>query len=502
MFDAPYHRVKVIGTPIGARGKPQDGDGDGFYTPFEGAPDKTPVPAQQLSEAFDSAAEAVKAFKNMRTEVEKTFGKIKTRDQANAALRKAFPNVGRAATWKNLWVDGDPPLEAHELGKAIGLLYMANRHPDAAKRVRAIDDKTRRGESQTALGTASLRLTGRYGFGMTVHLSTDTDLLMGAYETDVLNFSNYGPDVLKRNLLDGNDPAERPEALIGAYVATHEMGHVVHYNAILNDLKVEHLSDENSWSFSDYEGEERWQDPMPFWRAAMGWNERQQTEAEKYAKRYALNKLNRRGLDRYDPESQWQRNYYSEYMKGLATLASEQSSFDDMFDGGGRIKPEQTALDQGSVDGLTEVQINEARERFADLGPYADTNLYEGVAEAIAALEMGFPLGSNPAIKKLLAWMGVQEKQAKEQQPEPGIEIVLCGGLVDLPTRPYRLMEHPDPLNSNAEDVRSPEKSAPPLFPRSKSKKKPDTPPTNKSKYTSLADIKNIRITPTTPPPD
>jgi hypothetical protein len=40
--------VKSIGRPIGATGDPVDGDG--FYTPFEGAPNKTPVPATYLTE--------------------------------------------------------------------------------------------------------------------------------------------------------------------------------------------------------------------------------------------------------------------------------------------------------------------------------------------------------------------------------------------------------------------------------------------------------------------
>jgi hypothetical protein len=46
VFNKPFHKVKVIGAPIGATDEPHDGDGDGKYTAVRGGEDNTPMPAQ------------------------------------------------------------------------------------------------------------------------------------------------------------------------------------------------------------------------------------------------------------------------------------------------------------------------------------------------------------------------------------------------------------------------------------------------------------------------
>lgn len=115
--------IKVIGTPIGVKpnGTPHDGDGDGFYTPVPGAPDKTPVPPKI---ALDNMMDRIK-------EQRAKHKQMKTRLDAHKALRTAYPQLLPFPEPRKELTDAQRDF-------TYGLLIAAEEYP-FAKKLRELD---------------------------------------------------------------------------------------------------------------------------------------------------------------------------------------------------------------------------------------------------------------------------------------------------------------------------------------------------------------------------
>jgi hypothetical protein len=443
--------VKSIGRPIGATGDPVDGDGDGFYTPFEGAPDKTPVPAaylteEGLDESVAIGAEGVKAYRAMKDQVRKKYGEIKTHQQAREALQKAFPNANIKLSQTSdsdkvyNFADEDLREEGYEFdpdfGTAVGLLHMAELYPEVAERIVELNSNMSEYPAGV-LGMSSYRLFAKdTGFGLTMNLRRYQDNpFSGRTNAAYINqIANTAP-------VEDQDAEDKHEdeisELAAAYVAIHEMGHAIHHTAVLKDLKVPPPSPNDKTAQDQNGNEYKFADPMPFYKSIFKLTEQQ----EKTLRQKAQERINQeiKYIENIDGDASPLKNpdtaeWQAAYQYGLfAAIANMQGSHEALYE----LMPE---IEKFEKDGLTELQYEQLGELLANFGEYAATKPSEGVAEAIAAKIFGYPIGKDINLNKFLNWLNIKTAETKNPQNQ-NTQITLCTGIgATKPTPTYTII--------------------------------------------------------------
>jgi hypothetical protein len=254
---------KILGIGIGKRGPrggrvrrrhiPQDGDGDGFYSPRPGMPDKTPVPIQEVTdaivtigeEAFDQPnmtkreiAVALATAKKIEADIIKKYGEIKTRRQAMSALGKAFPNA------RIEFFSGDE-LTSDERNFTIGLLHGAELKPKAAKRLGLIAEET----NPNYGGSHNYGLNGNTFPRSRIYLNkiSSTRIWPRGREVRVGEKAPWEAVVAAEMHNSGDFSVEDIDQFYLQSIALHEFGHLAHYDAALSDMGGAERSDGSTY---------------------------------------------------------------------------------------------------------------------------------------------------------------------------------------------------------------------------------------------------------------
>lgn len=253
---------KILGIGIGRRGPrggkvrrrrnmPQDGDGDGFYSPRPGMPDKTPVPAAAIQDAVTAVGEEtlsastatkreIETFIQVAKDIEKSvlekYGDFNTPAQARAVLKKAFPNASIR------FFAGHPseqPLTRNEKNLIIGLLHGATLKPKAAKRQTLIGNKP----AENAGGTHSWRVgpTGQIEF-LGIQLDPKQDLRYAAALPKAAN-EPRAYTVARQAFEDGGYDINDLARAYAIELSLHEFGHAMHLDAAATDIGINNEND-------------------------------------------------------------------------------------------------------------------------------------------------------------------------------------------------------------------------------------------------------------------
>jgi hypothetical protein len=253
--------TKILGLGIGKRrargGKvrrrrfPQDGDGDGFYSPRPGMPDRTPVPAAAIQDAVTAVGEEtlsastatkreIEVFIQVAKDIEKSvlekYGDFNTPAQARAVLKKAFPNASIR------FFAGHPseqPLTRNEKNLIIGLLHGATLKPKAAKRQTLIGNKPKEG----AGGTHSWRVgpTGQIEF-LGIQLDPKQDLRYAVILPKAAN-EPRAYTVARQAFEDGRYDINDLARAYAIELSLHEFGHAMHLDAAATDMGINDVDD-------------------------------------------------------------------------------------------------------------------------------------------------------------------------------------------------------------------------------------------------------------------
>lgn len=247
---------KILGRRLGERGRarraarrmlPKDGDGDGFYSPAPGMPDKTPIPTSAVDEIVElteqdwetidinapevSAARA--AAKRMKEAVEKKHGEIRTVKQAKTALKKVFPN----AKIRGLYPSGsdDTELSPSQRAFTIGLLHAGSTKPRTAKRLKVIEGRrnTNRGSSAGTFffGATPTGWARVEKFDISLNIETYNSVMRdGIGQPHSQSPWSY---TVARGMQDQGVPREEIAEFLAYNVAMHEFGHAMHYDYAL-----------------------------------------------------------------------------------------------------------------------------------------------------------------------------------------------------------------------------------------------------------------------------
>lgn len=235
-----YQSVKVIGRTIGAarRGfrRPRDGDGDGFYSPFPGAPDKTPVPTIP-------GVDAVEKLIGLRQKVEKKYKRPKTQTQAYKILLKVFPTL-------EPFLEDDHDLEPAEIDAVYGLLVAAEVFPPEWRydvmgvSLTGMDRNVGLNHPEILgsahLGTASVvGVIGASGIRMALpreHQRVD-------FPSAKVNGREHAVhDRIARIALEAGYSQEQANSLARMTIAIHESAHSLHYHKMKDHQGISDLN--------------------------------------------------------------------------------------------------------------------------------------------------------------------------------------------------------------------------------------------------------------------
>lgn len=464
MLEESIQRVKIIGRPIGAPDEPVDGDGDGFYTAVPGAGDVTPVPVRALTveglnKSKANGKVALAEYRKIRKEVAEKFGEIKTRREARAALQKAFPNAfihdfPQAADVDEpydfaLGVDEDGYDESRPFdmpyGSVVGLLHMADKYPQVAQRITEITGRlSDRAEFAGAAGECSYSITdGKKGFGLKIGLSPSDRFgtIQSGGKADYLRIFG-GTIPWPDDDDDFQDMEDEVYELAAAYVAIHEMGHALHNAAVLQDLQISAPSKETGKTVFDENGNEiQVQDPLPFYRQLFNLDDEQikkvRESASEWAQaHYEYLKSENQDVSSFDvgeKDTNWHWN--NAYIYGLFAAIAEMDGDHHLYYD---LRP---IVEKWEKDGLDDEEFAKMAELLSAFGRYAASSPGEGIAEAIVAMELGYPMSDDANMKKFFDWLGVRQKSGKPfaagvKKTFP-IEIPLCSGFPTFGIDPY-----------------------------------------------------------------
>ena len=408
-FDlAAVHAVKILGRAIGAASEILDGDGDGFYTPFEGAPDKTPVPAHLARQAAkkpkkgkrpnplesdptekvqDPMNEAWKGLRAELGEIRRSHNRIRTQADAFKVLKQYFPNL-----------EEEPPgsgyapsyvLGEHHKSVVYSLILSAKRFPDATKRIRGINLE---GDSmldadpelQAALGAHTVQ-----GFGeQKLYFSSkklkyysdnwrkqkDEDLsylAVGAAQKDLKFGANQQLDMF----------------ILG--IVAHEMGHAQHAARRWDHLGFNPIEDSKE----------------DFFKKVLGFSDDE------------LKKLLRRAQARIQIDNDIEGTNYSMDERTIWMMALKLTVDSHLI----------PAWDSAAFDSLTQEEISASLDAMGTFSPYARVDHDEATAEALSSGILRYmwtpEMQKLPMIKWLLeGTLGMTDdqetKQAKQIKPK------------------------------------------------------------------------------------
>lgn len=358
-----YYNVKVVGTPIGTRQRvPIDGDGDGFYSPFPGAPDKTPVPFKSIDK------KGLARIIGIRDEMIRKYGRPKTVEEAEKALKKVFPNI------KISEEDKSRKLTHSEQAAMLGLLGASELFPSIKETLTSVEFDSKDDEYPNMLGIARTIGFNVYQIGFAKSIERLMGHESGRSHTITSKINN---EAIKERITD----KDRLDA-IAMGVAIHEAAHVQHYSKI-----VQHLGGKDLFKVI--------KNTLGLSRAEV---KKQIAET-------------RAAIEKYREQLKNATDEQRELLKEI--LRTNERSEEEMLMGiiRGEINEVVTAIRAQRWDGLDKEQERQSRDRMMSVSRYAEKDAFEAVAESLSAVALGFPVRENPMHEWL---MGKSAKKAKD----------------------------------------------------------------------------------------
>lgn len=360
----------------------------------------------------------VDAYWKQKAAVEEKYGPITTVKEAKAALRKAFPNIPtepivgdkKAGLTLSSGNGKATTLSPATRGLVISLLAQAEEHPEAALSIRGISNAPKNNNN---VGTGMANLTtrpngeGSYLFGahLTFHNKPHDQRWYREWvaNQEVIVAPNTNPadtQVLVELELDGTLTLDDLQELGRAYVTAHEIGHVLHYNAILRDMGIDMSK---PWDETHTEG---------LWKLVSG-AQRKPFYGPTFKDALAKAKEMDGDPDLTDAE-------VVELLTGqLWYSALREPRFGPYF---------KSEVERLVWDNLTTEQRVVARRATGLVSGYAATDDYERIAETHATRSLNFP--TAPATTDLAgipSWMKTKAAQVGDDQIDP-FDIEMCHG--------------------------------------------------------------------------
>lgn len=446
-------RAAALGRAIGAKPSrrggrrfPKDGDGDGFYSPRPGMPDKTPVPPEFSAESLavgnqsgriggrigygrgvpeenfnrEAQQRALQAAKNRENRVKQKFGDVRSKRKARRALYKVFPNA-RLNDFLKTQGDELTPVQYHYV---VALLDMGDRYPKVADKVVSFGDY-----KSDALGGMRLvdrgkiepfnYMVGEWG-GSQIQLNNSADFedhidrLVSFPDTSLAPWSLLMTAAMRKS---NNTSKEDRRAVDAQAVAIHEFGHAMHTHFALDW----HGATDSTEKYPTTEYFDAFLEAFDVFFYELGFDELDDQEKQ------TMRRLFQRLLDEAqaqqpinDPENNHERILLVSEELFKQILAQNPEMDDALSPGDERnFRHLWSLIIQARTlwDGVPEEDRFEIRRNLIDNSLYAmyepnhASRYLEGVAETITAMEFGYVPPSD------ITRSHIDEIQAKQDRP-------------------------------------------------------------------------------------
>lgn len=421
--------TKILGLGIGRRGPrggkvrrrrnaPQDGDGDGFYSPRPGMPDKTPVPAAMATNAIVDIGEegfsgatatereisvAVAASKKIEAEIIKEYGEIRTRKQAMDALQKAFPNAKISLLERGA---ADSEISNTDRNHTIAFLHAARLKPKAAKRLTAIQPLSAAAKRKGDAGGQKLALQGNVLLDRGIEILRETSFSRYAgRQVQPLPGAPWGQTLAAAMHNSGNYSVEDIDRIYQQGIVLHEMGHLAHFDAGADDMTYEGTDTIRNEIFAEALAGAMGNTVEEVNDAAIAAAGSRFFETEQEKLSYGLNQL-------------------------FIQKASYRPGNSAELDAAKRFQKKVTnkIWDRLAWDGTPEEKRASIAAELGKVSEYGATKIQEGIAETFARTELtgGSHTTADLSARKFFRWVLTKEAKMKKEAPE--IELSNCSG--------------------------------------------------------------------------